>query len=131
MADTPLAPYPQTPVLEWPPAAVSAVVNFIPALGGIGTLIAAIVGHQRLIGRAAAQFFLQIIVVGYIWSVVTGVQLLINASWGAKQRQTGATPGGQEEAAMAPAAKTPAKKAPAKKTATSTAKKTGAAKSKK
>lgn len=75
-------PYPQTPVLETSMAAVVLIANIL--IPGLGTLIAGIVGHQKLIGRAVAQFLLAIVIVGWIWGVVTGVQALINASWGSK-----------------------------------------------
>jgi hypothetical protein len=78
-------PYPQTPVLPMGKAVVVMVCNAIPGLAGLGTLLAGIFGSQRLIGRAAAQFVLQIAAgAGYVWSVITGIQGLINASWGNK-----------------------------------------------
>lgn len=76
-------PYPQTPVLETAVAAAVLIVNII--LPGAGTLVAGIVGSQPLIGRAIGQFFLAIIVVGWVWGIVTGVQALTNASWRHKQ----------------------------------------------
>lgn len=75
-------PYPQTPVLETPMAAVVLIVNIL--VPGLGTLIGGIIAHQKLIGRAVAQFFLALILVGYVWGIITGVQALINASWGNK-----------------------------------------------
>lgn len=75
-------PYPQTPVLETPMAAVVLIVNIL--VPGLGTLIAGILAHQKLIGRAVAQFLLAIVIVGYVWAIITGVQALINASWGNK-----------------------------------------------
>jgi hypothetical protein len=79
-------PYPQTPVLETPMAAVVLIANL--PIPGLGTLIAGIIGHQKLIGRAVAQLLLAFIVVGWIWAVVTGVQALINASWGNKHPES-------------------------------------------
>lgn len=79
-------PYPQTPVLETPMAAVVLIVNVL--IPGLGTLIAGIIGHQKLIGRAVAQFLLAFIAIGWIWGVVTGVQALINASWGNKHPES-------------------------------------------
>ena len=75
-------PYPQTPVLETPMAAVVLIANIL--IPGLGTLIAGIIAHQKLIGRAVAQFLLTLVVVGWVWGVVTGVQALVNASWGNK-----------------------------------------------
>jgi hypothetical protein len=79
-----IPPYPQTPVLETPMAAVVLVANIL--IPGLGTLVGGIIAHQRLIGRAVAQFLLAIIIVGWVWGVITGVQALVNASWGAKSR---------------------------------------------
>lgn len=77
-------PYPQMPVLETSMAVVALVVNiFVP---GIGTIVAGVVGHQRLIGRGIAQLLLALIIVGWIWGVVSGVQALTNANWGEKNR---------------------------------------------
>lgn len=72
-------PYAQVPVLEMGPAIGCLVLNAI--VPGLGTLVAGIVGVRPLVGRAVAQFFLAIILVGYVWSIVTGVQLATNASW--------------------------------------------------
>jgi hypothetical protein len=75
-------PYPQTPVLGMGFAVACLVANvFIP---GLGTLIAGISTGRPLIGRAAGQFFLWILIVGWVWGVVTGVQLISNASWADK-----------------------------------------------
>lgn len=80
-------PYPQTPVLETPMAAVVLIANII--IPGLGTLIAGIIGHQKLIGRAVAQFLLLFALgAGLVWAVITGVQALINASWGNKNPQS-------------------------------------------
>lgn len=70
-------PYPQSPVLEMPMAIVVLVVNLV--LPGIGTIIAGVVGQQKMIGRGIAQFLLTIIVVGWIWALVTSIQCLSNA----------------------------------------------------
>jgi len=82
MASGSVPPYPQTPVLETGMAAVVLIVNVI--VPGLGTLIGGIIAHQKLIGRAVAQFLLAIVIVGYVWGIITGVQALINASWGNK-----------------------------------------------
>lgn len=70
-------PYPQTPVLEMPVAAVVLIANIL--VPGLGTLIAGIMAKQKLIGRAVLQFILWIVIIGWIWAIVTGVQALINA----------------------------------------------------
>ena len=72
-------PYPQSPVLTMDRALICLVVNiFVP---GIGTIIAGVLGEKPLIGRGIAQLLLSIILVGWIWAIVTGVQLLQNAKW--------------------------------------------------
>ena len=83
-------PYPQTPVLETGVAAACLIANVI--IPGLGTLIAGIVGVRPLVGRAIAQFFLTIVIVGWVWGIVTGVQLLTNASWKEKQPRDAAQP---------------------------------------
>jgi hypothetical protein len=70
-------PYPQSPVLEMPVAAAVLIANVI--VPGLGTVIAGIVGKHPTIGRGILQFILAIIIVGWIWGIVTGVQCLINA----------------------------------------------------
>jgi hypothetical protein len=77
-------PYPQMPVLETSIAVVVLVVNLV--LPGIGTIVAGVVGHQRLIGRGIAQLLLALIIVGWFWGLVSGVQALTNASWGEKDK---------------------------------------------
>lgn len=79
-----VAPYPQTPVLETGVAAVVLIVNIL--IPGLGTLIGGIIGSHPMIGRAIAQFLLSVIVVGWIWGIVTGVQALTNASWDTKRQ---------------------------------------------
>ncbi|GEM_PF-6569222 len=76
---SPTPPYPKAPVLGTPLAVGCLIANII--IPGLGTLIAGITSGRPLIGRAIAQFFLAIIIVGWVWGVVTGVQLLSNASW--------------------------------------------------
>ena len=87
MDDAASAPYPQMPVLDIGIAAAVMVVNLL--LPGIGTLIAGIVGKRKLIGRGIAQLLLAIIIVGYVWSIVSGVQALVNANWGKEQARHG------------------------------------------
>jgi len=72
-------PYPQVPTLQTGLAIGMLIVNVI--VPGLGTLITGIMTGKPLIGRAIAQFLLAFIVVGWVWSIVTGVQLLSNASW--------------------------------------------------
>ena len=84
-------PYDQVPVLEMGPAIGCLVLNVI--IPGLGTLVSGILGVRPLVGRAVAQFFLAFILVGWIWAIVTGVQLATNASWadrtpGARQLRT-------------------------------------------
>lgn len=82
-ADAP--PYPQSPVLDTTHALLCLGLNvFLP---GIGTIAAGVLGQQPLIGRGVAQLLLSLILVGWIWAIVTGVQLLHNAVW----RERGAT----------------------------------------
>ena len=72
------APYPNLPVLEPNMALVALIVNvFVP---GIGTIIAGSIGNKPMIGKGIAQFLLAIIFVGWVWGIVTGVQLMKNAS---------------------------------------------------
>lgn len=73
------APYPQVPVLKMDQALICLVVNiFAP---GIGTIIGGVLGEKPLIGRGIAQLLLSIIIVGWIWAIVTGVQFLQNGKW--------------------------------------------------
>lgn len=71
-------PYPQSPVLEMPIAIVVFVVNFV--FPGIGTLVAGVVGKHPMIGRGIAQLLLSLIIVGWIWALVTSIQCLTNAN---------------------------------------------------
>lgn len=82
MSQSPAAPaespqYPQVPVLDTGTAAAVLIVNVL--LPGIGTIIAGVVGKMKLIGRGIAQLVLSLIIVGWVWAIVTGVQCLINA----------------------------------------------------
>ena len=72
-------PYPQSPVIETNTALVCLVVNVV--LPGIGTIIAGVVGNRPLIGRGIAQILLTLVFVGWVWAIITGVQLLQNATW--------------------------------------------------
>lgn len=77
-------PYPQAPLLDMPIAIVSAIVNiaFIP---GLGTIIGAIVAGEKGVGKGIAQLILTLILIGWIWAIVTAVQMLVNTSWKSKQ----------------------------------------------
>lgn len=72
-------PYPQVPVLDSTRAILCLLINvFAP---GIGTIAAGVMGQKPLIGRGVAQLLLSIVLVGWVWGIVTGVQLLQNATW--------------------------------------------------
>lgn len=79
-------PYPQSPVVGKSEALLCLVINIIAP--GIGTIAGGVLGHQRLIGRGIAQLLLAFILVGWIWAVVTGIQMVHNATW----RETSAAP---------------------------------------
>lgn len=81
-ATTGAQPYPKMPVLEPTMAAVVLIVNVI--VPGVGTIIAGVLSGQKLIGRGIAQLLLALIIVGWIWAIVNGVQALQNATWGEK-----------------------------------------------
>lgn len=72
-------PYPQSPVLDMVPAVLVLVVN-AALIPGLGTIIGAVVGKHKMIGRGVAQFFLTIVIVGWVWGIITGVQCLVNAN---------------------------------------------------
>lgn len=81
-------PYPNTPVVEMNLALVCLVINiFVP---GIGTIVAGVVGNKPMIGRGIAQLLLAIIIVGWIWALVTGIQLVQNATWNEKRPKASA-----------------------------------------
>lgn len=78
-----LPPYPNTPVVDMGIAVLTLVVNlFLP---GIGTIIAGAVGGKPTIGRGIAQLLLSLIFVGWVWALVTSIQVLMNASWNDKR----------------------------------------------
>lgn len=76
-------PYPQSPVLDKNMALVALVINIL--VPGIGTIVGGVLGEKPLIGRGIAQLLLSIIVVGWIWAIVTGVQMVQNAVWADKR----------------------------------------------
>lgn len=72
-------PYPQSPTVEKNNALLCLLINvFVP---GIGTIAGGVMGNMKLIGRGVAQLLLALIVVGWIWAIVTGIQMLQNATW--------------------------------------------------
>ena len=72
-------PYPQSPVIDTLPALLCLGLNVL--LPGIGTIAAGVLGEKPLIGRGVAQLVLALVLVGWVWAIVTGVQLLHNAVW--------------------------------------------------
>ncbi|HLE97965.1 MAG TPA: hypothetical protein VI997_11385 [Candidatus Thermoplasmatota archaeon] len=72
-------PYPKTPVVAMDKALICLVINIL--VPGIGTIVAGVLGNKPQIGKGIAQLVLTIIVVGWIWGIVTGIQLLQNAKW--------------------------------------------------
>lgn len=72
-------PYPQAPVVEKLEAVLVLLVNLV--LPGLGTIVGGILGEKPLIMRGVLQFVLAIIVVGWIWAIVTSLQTLQNAVW--------------------------------------------------
>lgn len=79
-------PYPDTPVVAMDRALICLVINIL--VPGIGTIVAGVLGNKPQIGKGIAQLVLTIVIVGWIWGVVTGVQLLQNAKW----QETNAAP---------------------------------------
>lgn len=80
-------PYPQAPLVDTVIAVICLIVN-IALLPGVGTIIGAVVAGERGVGKGIAQLILTIILIGWIWAIITGVQMLVNASW--KEKQDGA-----------------------------------------
>ena len=74
-------PHPQTAVVDKGVAIAMLIVNIV--IPGLGTIIADVLarGPNKMIGRGIAQFVLSIIIVGWVWAIVTGVQLIKNAMW--------------------------------------------------
>lgn len=72
-------PYPQSPVIDKTSALVCLLINVL--LPGVGTIAAGVMGQKPLIGRGIAQLLLSIVIVGWVWAIVTGIQLLHNAVW--------------------------------------------------
>lgn len=75
-------PYQQVPILEKTMAVLCLVINIL--IPGIGTIVAGVLGSKPMIGRGVAQLLLTLVIVGWIWGVVTGVQLITNATWAEK-----------------------------------------------
>lgn len=80
----PAPPYPQTPVVDKNSALLCLVINIL--LPGVGTIAGGVLGNKPMIGRGIAQLLLSILIVGWVWAIVTGIQMLHNATW-----QAGAT----------------------------------------
>jgi len=88
-AGTTAPPYPNTPVIDQTMAILCLVLNvFVP---GLGTIVSGILGEKPLIGRGIAQFVLTLVIVGWVWGIVTGIQLISNATW--KERRSSQTHG--------------------------------------
>jgi len=82
-AAAPTRPYAQAPVLEMNHSLVVLLVNlFFP---GIGTIVAGVLGGMKLIGRGIAQLILSLIIVGWIWALVTSIQCLSNSTAAGKR----------------------------------------------
>lgn len=72
-------PYPQAPVVEKVEAVVVLLVNLV--LPGLGTVAGGILGEKPLVMRGVLQLVLSLILVGYLWAIVTSLQTLQNAVW--------------------------------------------------
>lgn len=69
--------YPGIPVLDQGTAIVVLIVNlFFP---GVGTIVAGAIGKVPMIGKGIAQLILSIIIVGWIWALVTSIQVITNS----------------------------------------------------
>jgi len=79
-------PYPKMPVIETMQAIMVLIINIL--LPGIGTIVAGVLGGTKLIGRGIAQFFLALIIVGWVWGIVNGIQAIANAKWKEGQSQS-------------------------------------------
>ncbi len=77
-------PYPQAPALGVAAAIALFLVN-LAVIPGLGTLLGSVIAGERGIAKGIVQFLLAFLIIGYIWAIVTGIQMLINASWKSKQ----------------------------------------------
>lgn len=76
-------PYPQAPIVKREEALIVLLINlFVP---GVGTIAAGIMGDKPLIGRGIAQLVLALIIVGWIWALITSLQTLQNSTWADKR----------------------------------------------
>jgi len=75
-------PYPQSPVLEKTMAILMLIVNVI--VPGVGTIAGGVLGEKPQIGKGIAQLLLSLIIVGWVWALVTSIQMLQNAVWAEK-----------------------------------------------
>ena len=65
--------------LEHSTAVVCLVLNCIPFLAGVGTMISACMGSQfncTALVFGLLQWILEFLLVGYIWSIIHGIKLL-------------------------------------------------------
>lgn len=76
---SPAPPYPQAPVLDRSSALLCLIINIL--LPGVGTIAGGVMGNVKLIGRGIAQLLLAIVIVGFVWAIVTGIQMVHNATW--------------------------------------------------
>lgn len=75
-------PYPQTPTLTGGQCFVVTLVNlFVP---GLGTLLAGVMGGERLFARGLFQFLLTGIAIGWFWAQYTSIQCWTNRSRAAR-----------------------------------------------
>lgn len=80
-------PYPQSPIVDMNMAIVVLIVNLL--VPGIGTIVAGVMGEKPLIGRGVVQLLTSWLIVGWIWALVTSIQVLQNAKW----KQSNPSPG--------------------------------------
>ena len=72
------ARYSHVPVLNRTNAIIVLILNLL--IPGIGTMVAGAIGKQSLIGRGIAQLLLSLIFIGWIWALVTSIQVLTNST---------------------------------------------------
>ncbi|MFA5945017.1 MAG: hypothetical protein WC876_11205 [Candidatus Thermoplasmatota archaeon] len=70
--------YPDYPVIEQTPAILCLIVNVI-LLPGVGTIIAGYVGKRSLLVKGILQLVLTIVLVGWIWAIVSAVKIMKNS----------------------------------------------------
>jgi hypothetical protein len=72
-------PYPDYPVIEQTPAILCLIVNIL-LLPGIGTIIAGAMGGRPMILKGILQLVLTIVIVGWVWSIISAVKIFKNAN---------------------------------------------------